>query len=188
MAAASVTLLRRVEVSDKDPFCPEIPHFIFKPGNWLLISILNTSCPGAGWWQQTAKFRSCLRSVNWVIHGLKNGIKHLKKKNLANWRFRWYTMKTGLTVSQTGGRWCQENKRQETTDNVTQWYGFMWYSSMTTKQNSFSTPSPWMKWSNWHSTSSPTKRPEDAEGLAPVTKQQQNQFIPFCFPFDLITF
>lgn len=116
MAAASVTLLRRVEVSDKDPFCPEIPHFIFKPGNWLLISILYTSCPGAGWWQQTAKFRSCLRSVNWVIHGLKNGIKHLKKKKTwltdalddIQWKQVWLFHRLGVD----GARKTKDRKQQ----------------------------------------------------------------------------
>lgn len=73
--ALSLTGIRHVEMSDKALFCPEIPHPIFKPGNWLVISILNTSCPGAQWWQPTAKFSSCLHLVNWVIHGIKNSIK-----------------------------------------------------------------------------------------------------------------
>lgn len=74
--AWSFILSGHVEMTDKDLFCPEIPHFIFKPGNWLVISIQNTSCPGAWRWQQSAKFSSCLHLVNWVIHGIKNSIEH----------------------------------------------------------------------------------------------------------------
>lgn len=62
--ALSFTLSGAVETSDKDLFCPEIPHFIFKPGNWLVTSIQNTSCPGAQRWQRAAKFSSCLHFIN----------------------------------------------------------------------------------------------------------------------------
>lgn len=118
--AWSFTLSGHVEMTDKDLFCPEIPHFIFKPGNWLVISIQNTSCPGARWWQQSAKFSSCLHSVNWVIHGIKNSNEPWKKKiwltealKDIQWEQVWLFHRRGLDSAMKKKKW------KRTTDNIT---------------------------------------------------------------------
>lgn len=146
--AWSFTLSGHVEMTDKDLFCPEIPHFIFKPGNWLVISIQNTSCPGARWWQQSAKFSSCLHSVNWVIHGIKNSNEPWKKKiwltealKDIQWEQVWLFHRRGIDSAMKKKK-MKENNRQYYSKRLFICWKLLDYSSIATKYNSSPTPGP----------------------------------------------
>ena len=176
--AVSFRFLRHIELGDKDLFCPEIPHFIFKPGNWLVTSILNTSCPGAWRWQQTAKFSSCyIQSIESFMEEktasniffkkiwLTEAVKDIQWKQV--WLFHRIRIDGGMKTEQKDNRQCYSKRLFS--GNFCDIPVFL--------PNTTGLPLPlWIKQSKWRSISSFTEKPEDAEGLKKLSNNRINLF------------